>query len=109
MPAIREQIDRTAMRLRAELAAIDGVAIHDLGQQRSGLVSFTLGDLDVNTVKNRLASAGVSVGANGPGYTPFDMEARGLAGIVRASVSYLTNEHDIERLLAAVDDIARAR
>lgn len=97
------------MRLRAELAAIDGVAIHDLGQQRSGLVSFTLGDLDVNTVKNRLASAGVSVGANGPGYTPFDMEARGLAGIVRASVSYLTNEHDIERLLAAVDDIARAR
>lgn len=107
--AIREQIDLTANRLRAELAAIAGVAIRDLGQQRSGLISFTVGDLDVNVVKNRLASAGISVGANGPAYTPFDMEARGLTGIVRASVSYLTSEQDIERLLAAVHDIARTR
>jgi cysteine desulfurase/selenocysteine lyase len=106
VPAIREQIDLTATRLRGELAAIDGVAIHDLGQQRSGLISFTVGDLDVNAVKNRLASVGISVGANGPAYTPFDMEARGLSGIVRASVSYLTSEQDIERLLAAVRDVA---
>lgn len=109
LPAIREQIDRTATRLRAELAAIDGVAVHDLGQQRSGLIAFTVADLDVNTVKNRLARTGISVGANGPAYTPFDMEARALAGIVRASVSYLTNEHDIERLLAEVHEITRAR
>jgi len=109
VPAIREQIDLTARRLREELAAIAGVTIRDLGQQRSGLVSFTVGDLDVNAVKNQLASAGISVGANGPAYTPFDMEARGLAGIVRASVSYLTSEQDIERLLAAVHDIARTR
>jgi len=109
VPAIREQIDLTANRLRAELAAIAGITIQDLGQHRSGLVSFTVGDLDVNMVKNQLASAGISVGANGPAYTPFDMEARGLAGIVRASVSYLTSEQDIERLLAAVHDIARTR
>lgn len=109
VPAIRDQIDLTANRLRAELQAIDGVAIHDLGQQRSGLISFTVGDLDVNTVKNRLASVGISVGANGPAYTPLDMEARALAGIVRASVSYLTNEQDIDCLLAAVHEIARTR
>jgi cysteine desulfurase/selenocysteine lyase len=109
VPAIRDQIDLTANRLRAELQAIDGVVIRDLGQQRSGLVSFTVGDLDVNAVKDRLASAGISVGANGPAYTPFDMAARGLSGIVRASVSYLTDEQDIARLLAAVGDIARTR
>ncbi len=108
VPAIREQIDLTAIRLRGELAAVEGVAIHDLGQQRSGLVSFTVGDLDVNAVKSRLAGVGISVGANGPAYTPFDMEARGLAGILRASVSYLTSEQDIEFLLAAVRDIAQA-
>ncbi|MDU0339903.1 aminotransferase class V-fold PLP-dependent enzyme [Bosea rubneri] len=109
VPAIRDQIDLTAQRLRAELAAIDGVAVHDLGQQRSGLISFTVADLDVNTVKNRLARTGISAGANGPAYTPFDMEARGLAGIVRASVSYLTSEQEIGRLLAAVHGIARER
>ncbi|AZO76294.1 MULTISPECIES: aminotransferase class V-fold PLP-dependent enzyme [unclassified Bosea (in: a-proteobacteria)] len=109
VPAIRERIDVTANRLRAELAAIDGITIRDLGQQRSGLISFTVGDLDVNVVKNRLAGAGISVGANGPAYTPFDMEARALAGIVRASVSYLTNERDIDRLLVGVRDIAKAR
>lgn len=109
VPAIRDQIDLTAQRLRAELAAIDGVAVHDLGQQRSGLISFTVADLDVNTVKNRLARTGISAGANGPAYTPVDMEARGLAGIVRASVSYLTSEQEIGRLLAAVHGIARER
>jgi len=106
IPAIREKIDATATGLRAELAAIAGVALHDLGRQRSGLVSFTVGDLDVYDVKNRLASLGVSVGANGPAYTPFDMAARGLAGIVRASVSYLTSEQDIRRLLLGIRDIA---
>jgi selenocysteine lyase/cysteine desulfurase len=109
VPAIRDQIDRAAKQLRTELAAIDGVAVHDLGQQRSGLVSFTVADLDVNTVKNRLASAGISVGANGHAYTPFDMEARARAGRVRPSVSYLTSEQEIERLLAAVHGIARGR
>ena len=106
VPSIRARIDLIATRIRFELASIGGVAIHDLGQERSGLVSFTIRDLDANEVKNRLAAEGINVGANGPAYTPFDMQARGLTGIVRASVSYLTSEGDIARLIGAVAGLA---
>jgi selenocysteine lyase/cysteine desulfurase len=47
------------------------------------------------------------VGANGVSYTPFDMSARGLTGIVRASVSHLNTEDEIDRLAAAVAALGR--
>ena len=106
VPSIRARIDLVATCVRSELASIGGVTIHDRGKERSGLISFTIRDLDANEVKNRLATLGVAVGANGPAYTPFDMQARGLAGIVRASVSYLTSEGDIARLIEAVAGLA---
>jgi selenocysteine lyase/cysteine desulfurase len=48
------------------------------------------------------ARSRIAVGANGPAYTPLDVAARGLAGVVRASVSYLNTEEEAERLADAV-------
>jgi selenocysteine lyase/cysteine desulfurase len=41
-------------------------------------------------------------------YTPLDMQARGLAQIARASVSYLTNDAEIDRLLEGLRGLARS-
>jgi selenocysteine lyase/cysteine desulfurase len=40
--AIRTRIRTLADGLRAQLAEIRGVTVHDLGRERSGLVSFTV-------------------------------------------------------------------
>jgi cysteine desulfurase / selenocysteine lyase len=40
--AIRDRITSLANRLRASLASIPGVVVRDIGQARSGIVSFTL-------------------------------------------------------------------
>jgi len=53
-------------------------------------------------VQRKLAAQGITIGSNGVGYTPLDMEARGLKQIARASVSYLTTEPEIDRLLYAI-------
>jgi len=108
MPAIQRRIAMLSTRLRGLLADIPGVAVHDLGTLRSGLVSFTVAGMAAQDVRQQLARQHIVVGANGVSYTPFDMTARGLAEIVRASVSYLNTGDEVDLLAGAVRLLARS-
>lgn len=99
---IRARIDSIAQALRVQLAEIPGVTVLDQGRERSGLVAFNVAGLEPLSVQSKLAAQGITIGSNGVGYTPLDMEARGLKQIARASVSYLTTEPEIDRLLDAI-------
>ena len=107
LPAIRARIDATAESLRTELAAIPGITVLDQGQERSGLVSFNVAGQDAVSVQRAMAAQGIAIGSNGVPYTPLDMQARGLTQIARASVSYLTNDAEIDRLLQGLRALAR--
>ncbi|ARP85439.1 aminotransferase class V-fold PLP-dependent enzyme [Bordetella genomosp. 9] len=104
--AIRARVDRNASVLREELAGIPGVRVLDQGRERSGLVSFAIEGMDAGAVAAALGRQGISIGSNGVRYTPFDMLARGLTDIARASVSYLTTDAEIGRLTEAVRKLA---
>jgi cysteine desulfurase/selenocysteine lyase len=104
---IRARIDDIAQTLRTELAQIDGVTVLDQGRERSGLVSFNVAGQEAAAVQRTLAAQGVSIGSNGVAYTPFDMNARGLDTIARASVSYLTTTAEIDTLLDRVRGLIR--
>ncbi|WP_332609102.1 aminotransferase class V-fold PLP-dependent enzyme [Achromobacter sp. ESBL13] len=106
--SIRATLDATAQRLRTELAAIPGLTVLDQGREKSSLISFNLQGRNAADVQRALASAGVTIGSNGVPYTPLDMQARGLAHIARVSVSPLTSDNEIDRLLDALRDVARA-
>lgn len=100
---IAARVQALAALLRERLSTLPGVQVRDLGTgPRSGLVSFTVDGEAAGDVKARLAAQGVRVGANGPAYTPRDMQARGLAGVVRASLSWLNDEADVDRLVTAL-------
>ncbi|MDN7183620.1 aminotransferase class V-fold PLP-dependent enzyme [Caballeronia sp. SEWSISQ10-4 2] len=99
---IRARIDSIAQALRVELARIPGVTLLDQGLERSGLVAFNVAGLDAVYVQRNLAVQGVVIGSNGFNYTPLDMESRGLKQIARASVSYLTTEAEVGRLLDGI-------
>lgn len=107
--AIRARIAILSDELRARLAEIDGVTLRDLGDgPKSGLVSFDVRGVPADAVRSRLAAEyAINVGANGVAYTPLDMIARGLDAIVRASVSYLNTQAELDRLADAVRKIAR--
>ena len=107
IPAIQQRIAMLSTRLRGLLADVPGVTLCDLGTRRSGLVSFTVDGMAAQDVRQQLARQHIIVGANGVSYTPFDMTARGLAGIVRASVSHLNTEDEIDRLAAALAALGR--
>jgi selenocysteine lyase/cysteine desulfurase len=104
---IRTRIDRNAQALRGQLAGVPGVRVLDQGHDRSGLVSFAVGKREADSVMRDLAEQGISISANGVGYTPLDMNARGLTSVARASVSYLTTDAELDRLLEAIRRLAR--
>ena len=70
-------------------------------------MSFNLAGHEATAVQRALASQGIIIGSNGVPYTPLDMNARGLTQIARASVSYLTRDDEIDRLLDALRTLAR--
>ena len=102
-------IQARAMELRAQLAEIPGVSLCDLGavKNRSGLVSFTLKNMDTNSAKARLAEQNLTLAANGVLYTPLDMRARGLDSVLRASLSELNTDDEVARLVSAVAGLSR--
>ena len=101
-------VRRRAETLRAVLTALPGdrVAVHDLGAERGGIVSFTVEGWDAEAIKGELRSRAINVSVTGISSTRSDMEARGLDQMVRASVHYLTTDEDIERLGGAIGALA---
>jgi cysteine desulfurase/selenocysteine lyase len=100
------RIASLADAIRSSLAAIDGVQVHDLGRQRSGLVSFAVESVTPAEVRRLLQAADLQVAVIPTDFTPLDMRARGLKEIVRASPHIYTTQNEIDRLAATVADIA---
>lgn len=102
-----EAVSQTSERIREGLRQIPGITLHDLGTHQSGLIAFNLAGWDAFELKRQLGLKRINIGANDVAYTPLDMQARGLTSIARISVSPLNNTHDIERLLAALEQLRR--
>jgi selenocysteine lyase/cysteine desulfurase len=102
LDAIRTRVVALAEALRARLAALRGVTVHDLGRERCGIVSFTRDGRDPAGIQAALAAQGINVSTSTPFGTRLDMDARGLAGLVRASVHYYNTEVELDRFAAAL-------
>jgi selenocysteine lyase/cysteine desulfurase len=86
------------------LTEIPGVAVRDLGLTRCGIVSFTVAGRDADAVRAALAARAINVSVSAASSTRLDMDARGLAAVVRASVHYYNSEAELDRLAAALAD-----
>lgn len=102
LDAIRDRIYALAARLRTGLDDILGATVRDLGEERCGIVSFTLEGHDAAGIKQALAGRNINVSASRRPSTLLDMTERGLDGVVRASVHYYNTEAEVDALLEAV-------
>jgi selenocysteine lyase/cysteine desulfurase len=108
MDAIAQRVGVLASRARDSLAELPGVRVRDLGQVRSGIVTFTVDGVPPADVRETLHRRGVTVTVSPAASSLLDMTARGMAdGVVRASPHYFVTEDDIDRLVAEVDRIVR--
>lgn len=102
-----ERIAALAGRLRRRLEELDGVTVQDPGAQRCGIVTFTVAGWSAVDVRDALRRVGVNTGALGASTARWDMGARGLDAVVRASVHYYNDDGDLDRCVAAVAALPR--
>jgi cysteine desulfurase / selenocysteine lyase len=105
LDAIAERVGKMAESLRGRLAEVPRVRVHDLGRQRSGIVTFTVDGVAAEDVRARLRGQGINVSVSEPSSTRLDSERRQLPPLVRASVHYVTTDAELDRLTGAVGDM----
>lgn len=96
------RIVERAARLRSRLGEIPGVRVLDLGAVKGRIVTFAVEGVAAKEVERVLKERSINVVTSSVFSTRYDMEARGLTEIVRASVHYLTTDEEIEALVEAV-------
>lgn len=104
---IRLRVSELAERLRGGLAQVPDVRVRDLGEVRCGIVTFTVEGVPAERVKASLGRQGFNVSVSTRTSTVYDMDARGLDAVVRASVHCYNSEDECDRLVRAVAVAAR--
>lgn len=104
---IEAEVARLAESLRAQLAGIPGVSVHDIGKRKCGIVTFSLAGIDASEVETRLRGLGINTSMTTPSSTLIDATRRELPDMVRSSVHYYNQDSELEALVDAVAEIAR--
>ena len=107
--AIAERVGWLAEGLRADLSDLAGVAVHDGGAQRSGIVTFTVEGVVPSAVVEGAAASGINVSASDATMYRLDLEAPNPGSRVRASPHYYNTEEELSRLVEVVDALTGRR
>jgi cysteine desulfurase / selenocysteine lyase len=102
--AIEDCLSALAETLRTRLVEV-GALVHDLGERRCGIVSFSVPGRPAADVQRWLSAERINTSVSLVDYARLDLPARGLPDLVRASVHYYNTEDELERLVARVADL----
>lgn len=103
LDAIAERVQLLATDLRKRIEELPGVAVHDLGQHKSGIVTFTVEGQDPMRIMERLAKQRINVTVGRKEIARLDLEHRGLDQVVRASTHYFNTEEEVQRFVEAIE------
>lgn len=96
MERIWHRIQFLGTKLREAILDIPGAAIHDSGEVKGGIVSFTLQGHSATAIKAYLRDHRVNVSWMDQPSARLELEAKGIEELVRASVHYYNTEAEIE-------------
>lgn len=102
---IETRVTGLGQDLRDALSQLSGVTVHDLGQRKCGIVTFTKNGSDPYELADRLRSRAINVSVSRAGSARLDLEPRGLNAIIRASVHYFNTSNEIAYFADAVAEI----
>ncbi|WP_067333786.1 aminotransferase class V-fold PLP-dependent enzyme [Stappia indica] len=101
---LEDRISALAALLRSELAKLPGVAVHDRGTRKCGIVTLTVEGEAPSETRARLTAAGINTSVSSASSARIDLPRRGLDSVLRASLHAYNTEVEIETLLKALRD-----
>ncbi len=99
---ITERVGLLAEQLRNDLSGLSGVAVHDGGARRAGIVTFTVDGSEPVDVARRASAAGINVSVSDAPWARLDMVAPHPTSKVRASPHYYNTEDELAHLVEVV-------
>jgi selenocysteine lyase/cysteine desulfurase len=106
LDAVAERVGSLAEELRGALGALDGVAVHDGGRVRCGIVTFTVAGRTTTEVADGARAAGVNVSVSDRPAARLDLGGARPDGVVRASPHYYNTVDELGRLVEVVAGLA---
>ncbi len=105
---IWSRIQYLAWVMRTQLEAVDGITIHDKGDQLCGIVTFSVDGTESQVIKSKLAERQINVSVGLAKSTPYYMTKNNLNNILRASVHCYNTEGEIRIFCEALTAISRS-
>lgn len=102
---IWNRLTSLAEELRWQLAGLPDVSVHDIGETKCGIVTFTVDSETPASIQNQLAAKNINVSTSSKSSTLLDMQKRSLEELVRASVHYYNTEEEIRKLVEVLKEI----
>jgi selenocysteine lyase/cysteine desulfurase len=105
---IWRRIQELSGLLRQKLSSIGSITLHDIGNDKCGIVTFSVDRLDPTLIKNKLAEKNINVSVGLAKSTLYYMSKHNLTAVVRASIHYYNTEEEIgifcDALIALCED-----
>ena len=95
---IWQRIQNLADTMRKQLEDIDGITVHDQGDHKCGIVTFSVNGIDSALVKSELAARQINVSIGKAISTLIYMNKNHLNSVVRASIHYYNTEEEIKSM-----------
>ena len=102
---IRDRIYTLAEELRAGLANITNVENQDLGQEKCGIVTFTVTNKPCIEVKQALAKYNIKVSLSRGSGSFISFKDKGIKELIRVSLHYYNTEQETHTFLQRLDQI----
>jgi len=103
---IETEVTRLAEILRDKLGEVPDVSVHDIGQHKCGIVTFSMAGVEATEIETWLRENRILVSVSSPASTLIDASKRKLPALVRSSVHYYNQETEIDALVNCVKAIA---
>ncbi|WP_210716580.1 N-methyl-L-tryptophan oxidase [Amycolatopsis acididurans] len=106
---VAHRIASLGSRIRAELSEVDGVRVVDPAAAGGGIVTFEVPGIPAERVQAELSARGVHLVSVPASHGRWDLGARELPAVLRASAHVYNDDTDVYALVEAVREVARDR
>ncbi|MBO68683.1 MAG: aminotransferase [Acidiferrobacteraceae bacterium] len=102
---IAQRIKDLATNLRDCMADLPGVMVHDLGEKKSGIISFSVSNVEPQKVIEIMSSDGINISSTSVLSTRCDMELRGIQEMNRIGIHYYNSEDELDQFMDCLRSI----